>query len=113
MVDRSTETIWPTDYIDAINATVNRALSGSLKEALSTLSDIGRVYRSNPAFEGRGDELDRSILRNKMIAATLSSDSNVDVLIVEVLAEMQNSGIFDDVEVQFQKAVVGGKLRSL
>jgi hypothetical protein len=113
MVDQASDTVWPSDYINAVNTAVNRALSDPLQDVLSTLSEIGGSFRSASAFVGRRSELGRSILRNKMIAATISSDTNVENLINEVLAEMENSGLFDDGELQFQRSVVAGKLRSL
>jgi hypothetical protein len=113
MVDQSSDPVWPSEYIAAVNGAVNRALSGSLRDVLTNLSEIGALYRHSSAFEGRSDELDRSILRNKMIAATLSSESSVEDLINEVLDEMKKSGVFDEAELQFQRLVVRGKLRSL
>jgi uncharacterized membrane-anchored protein YjiN (DUF445 family) len=104
---------WPMEFIEAINHAVQRAITKPLREVISSIDDIGANFVSDKAFHENLELLSASILRNKLLAATLSEDDQVRVVLDELIQEMKKSDLFNSDELDFHERVVSGKMRSV
>jgi hypothetical protein len=104
---------WPPEYVEALNNAVNRALTEPIGRSIDAITQIHDEFKSHPAFIGHGDDLEKSILRNKILAATLSVDENVRLVLETVLQDLINSTLFDAEELSFLSKVAAGKIGGL
>ncbi len=104
---------WPDGYAEAINKAVNLALTAPLREAFSEIESVGISFAKEMVSGDSRERLSGSMLRNKLLAATLSKDDQVSTVLGELIRDMSASGLFNADEMKFHEGVVAGKIKSL
>ena len=103
---------WPIEYQKQVNLAIGLSQDEGIEVALGALRSVEDRFRLDPAFAGRFEDLQKSILSNIILVLTLSDEANARLALELLEKDGSSLSVFPSDEQVELRRTIKGKLTS-